>query len=210
MKVLVTGAGGFLGKRVCELLTKKKYQWVIIDRKSNNLLSKVTVGRYSNDRFDVIIHMAGITSLNKRRIHGTYNDNVIMAKNMAKIFNNAGANKMIFVSSNAVNYRVDSFARSKRRAEEILIKEVPNLLILRPKLIVGEGSPEVKLMHTWLKRLPFIPYLIYPGWQFDPVNVDQLAERVAAAVDSKEIGVITVSGNKVGIREFLLRQRDGI
>ena len=198
------GANGFLGSRVFQLLSKlNKVEIIRLDRQNDDLLSRLTVDKYQNKQIGMIIHMAGITSMNISRLGGGYEANVQMAKNIVKIAKGNPTKKIIFISSNAVNYRIDKFANSKKKAEKILKDGFDKVLILRPKLIIGKRSPEIEWLKKWLLKFRFIPYLIWPGWKFDPIEVDLLAKKIVMETESKQTGAKTIGGKKIGVRSFL-------
>ncbi len=58
MKVLVTGASGFLGKTLCPLLEKRGDEVVGISSKTCNLLDRDALNQFSKGSFDRIYHLA--------------------------------------------------------------------------------------------------------------------------------------------------------
>lgn len=61
MKILVTGASGFLGRFLCQALSIEGHQVIGLDSKTCNLLKEDSLHAYNPLRFDQIFHLAAWT-----------------------------------------------------------------------------------------------------------------------------------------------------
>jgi len=188
MRVLVTGSNGLLGRKVVAGLRMKGIDVIGWTRQDGDLTDKGLVNKLERLSFDQVIHLAGV-------IHGNFEENVEMMKNIIAVAKKKKVNRMIFVSSNAVNYRFDNYARSKREAEKMLIDSGLNYVVIRPTLFSDPESKEEKRL-GWVGRL----IKIVPGIRdcFRPIKVDELVKIIEGTVLSKEQGVLTVRGRWLG------------
>ena len=103
--VLLTGASGFLGTRVQNLLVERRYHLRVLTRKPDMVLFSVsyTVGdladasafRKAVDNVDVVIHVAG----EKRALSRFWLVNVQGTKNLLDVAVNDGVERFVHVSS---------------------------------------------------------------------------------------------------------------
>ena len=115
LKVLVTGANGFVGSHIVEALLAKKHQVTCVVRKTSDLswISPLPLfykyGDLTDEKFldicvkdaDVVVHCAGIVrAMNKEEY---FKSNVDCTKNLcdAVLCANPGLKKFIFISSQA-------------------------------------------------------------------------------------------------------------
>ncbi|AKL97689.1 NAD-dependent epimerase/dehydratase family protein [Endomicrobium proavitum] len=115
MRILLTGANGFVGSHVAEALVEQKHEVTAIVRKTSNLawLSSLPLiykyGDLSDKRFleicskdaDVVIHCAGVVRAMDK--DGYFKSNVDYTKNFceAVLASNPNLKKFIFISSQA-------------------------------------------------------------------------------------------------------------
>jgi UDP-glucose 4-epimerase len=110
VKVLVTGAGGFLGRNLGDSL-RQQYDVFAPSRAELDLLDEDAVRRYLNQHhFDAVVHAATVRA--NRRIGappGLMQQNCRMFFNLAR--NSADFGKLLFLSSGAVYDRRSPVAR---------------------------------------------------------------------------------------------------
>ncbi|MDO9181581.1 MAG: NAD-dependent epimerase/dehydratase family protein [Bacteriovorax sp.] len=118
-KVLITGAGGFLGSYIARELLKKNYQVFSFSRTEYTFLKELGVTQRLGDLknfedvnnalvdIDAIIHTAGMVG-----IWGRYDDfyatNVIGTQNILKAAMNHGIKKLVYTSTPSVAFGRDS------------------------------------------------------------------------------------------------------
>ncbi len=169
MKILITGASGFVGSNLINYLEAKKYDLIKVSRRDKkgfvklDNLNKKYDWKNTLKGCDIVVHLAGrahifknpskkeLEEINEVNFHGTIN----LARQAAKF----GVKKFIFLSSSKVNGEktlnnskfketdkfipIDPYAKSKYKAEislkKIALKTKLSIVIIRPPIIYGPG-----------------------------------------------------------------------
>lgn len=157
MRIIVTGASGFVGRPLCKRLIKDHHEVTVIDR------DQVDIEAIQGRDFDVLIHLAGRAHV----LHDTASDiyqayadvNINYTQKIAELARALNVRRFIFLSSikvngestlepiteNDVENPLDAYAETKLIAENNLksffMDSNTELLIIRPPLVYG---PDVK------------------------------------------------------------------
>tara|TARA_B100001540_G_scaffold299617_1_gene304285 strand:- start:146 stop:1024 length:879 start_codon:yes stop_codon:yes gene_type:complete len=163
-KILITGASGFLGHSVSNLLsTNKKYEIIPIGRKIKHWNSKYIkknlkffdfkknkISKFGN--LDTIIHCAGLHGDDKNKWEEYYKNNVLITKN---IIDSNNFKKLIFISTFSVlsdkkkfrdlvdpcnNYGLSKYIAEKLIEYKSKIKNNTKFIIIRFPTIIGQNS----------------------------------------------------------------------
>lgn len=167
MKIAISGANGFIGKKLTKSLEDKGFNIIKIRRKKDN--SGVLTNRFLLNlkdinylkEVDIVIHCAArVHQLreNKEKVAEMYQEsNVKNTKELAEISAQLGVKKFIFLSTIKVNGEEtkknecfdekslenpsDIYAKSKYAAEKelILLNKKLKIIIIRPPLVYGPG-----------------------------------------------------------------------
>lgn len=196
MKVLITGAGGFIGANLASLLATQ-FEVVAPSRSELDLLDAPTVSAFlAGHRFDAIIHAA--TERSNRKIGASrelFFHNCRMFFNLAR--NETLFGKMLFLSSGAVYDRPfmpprvsegffdrhvpeDDYGFSKYVCAKS-IGAFPNVYELRLFGVFGPGeSWEVRFISNACCRAIWdLPIVIRRNARFDYLDVADLSEILA-------------------------------
>lgn len=207
MVILVTGATGFVGKRVCNMLLQNNHKIRIISRTPSTefddvIVSDLSVDSINKNIFDnvsTVIHLAGYAHDVKSK--GNKEDylklNVQASKKLAEIAKNCGVSSFIYLSSTKAGPNND-FTSSEKEAEglygeskrsaEIAILDVASssnmrINIIRPALIYGPNvKGNLKLMITGIKQ-GWFPPLPFNDNKRSMVHVDDVARCIAHLED---------------------------
>ncbi|MCU1486945.1 MAG: NAD-dependent epimerase/dehydratase [Actinomycetia bacterium] len=185
--VLVTGASGFLGRRVVRGLADRGHEPVGFVRSSaaadvvRSAGGGVVVGDLDDpatlDRAhaevgpDQIVHVASLGFGH--------------AEAMVQAAEGAGVARTVFVSTTAVLTRLDAGSKSVRLAAEATIAASSlDWLVLRPSMIYGApGDRNMERLLRYLARGGVVPMPGGGRGLQQPVHVDDLAAAVVATLD---------------------------
>ena len=143
MKILITGAYGFVGTNLCRYLTGKGHECHALDipaakRDDVPYAAFFTWDALPSERYDAVVHLAGKAhDLKKVASEQSYFDiNVGLTE---KIFNavQGKTERFVFFSSSKAAANGNAYGRSKLAAEEFLGGRA---IVLRPAMIHGPGN----------------------------------------------------------------------
>jgi NADH dehydrogenase len=190
--VVITGANGFVGKKIGEFLSKNGFQVVSIVRngkkKTINFGQVVTTKTFSENNlvskikgFDVLLHFIG---QGKQTVNSDYEQvNVSLTKNMINLCKKAKIKKIIYISGLGTNeYTTLGYFISKYKAEQEIIHSGLDYTIFRASYIIGKyDDPLSKNLLAQMKKSK----IIIPGsgnYRFQPIFIDDVAKVVLKSI----------------------------
>ncbi|MBI2105462.1 NAD(P)-dependent oxidoreductase [Candidatus Woesearchaeota archaeon] len=183
MKILITGATGFVGKNLLKAIDKD-YDVRILSRKK---LDRKNV--YIGDLFDknvlleatkvdIVIHLAGITKGDVMKVNSIGTKNLIEAC----IVNNV--EKFIFISSYNSILKT-RYGESKKSAEDYVRDSGLKYIIFRPTVIYGpENNKDIDMLAKMIKKYSIA---IIPGngeVKLQPLFVNDLVNAILKVIKS--------------------------
>lgn len=166
MKILVTGAAGFIGGHLYTQLAERRHTVIPVDKRHGSSTVDADFLHYVMDRArpDVIVHLGAScsTRVSLRDPAADFHDNAVGTFNVAEAARQAGGIPVLFTSSVKVHPGADGkvapLGLSKRVGEDYLrlygsLYGLPHV-ILRPSTVYGpdqDGSPEAGWV-TWFLR----------------------------------------------------------
>jgi len=220
---LVTGATGFIGKRVVDYLRSKNEHFRIVSRQKLKSKDSVVCDLFQKQipdsilqGVDVVIHLAGYThdTQNKSKVEHLYRTiNVNATVQLAELAAQHGVKRFIFVSSvkaggfaiagqcmteNKQGKPEGVYGKTKREAElrllEIGRQSRMHIAIVRPSLVYG---PSVKgnlcMMLSGIER-GWFPPLPEVGNRRSMIHVDDLVRAIfLVAEDARANGEIYIA-----------------
>ncbi len=212
--VAVTGANGFVGKNVREILWKNRVNVLGISRKnfvkyptetkvkSKNLLEQQLQKKLKNS--DALIHLIGI---GRESPKSTFEEiNVDLTKNAIKTCKKCGIKKIIYISglgvskSNTSNYFI-----SKYRAEQEIINSGLDYTIFRASYIIGKTDHLTKSLSKQMKK----GTIVIPGsgrYRLQPIFVEDVAKIILEAILEKKFSnkiLDLVGPRKISFEDFV-------
>ncbi len=212
MKIMITGANGFIGKSLCgslpQYLDSPELMAVVRNATST---TEVSVGNIDSDTnwkpllagVDAVVHAAAQASVSNTRPESIWQTNVLGTLNLAQQAAKAGVKRFVFLSSVKVHGESsktgepftegspkrpeDLYAQSKLAAEEGLLSLAQDskmdVVILRLPLVYGPGvKGNFCLMMDWVKKRVPLP-LGMLGNQRSLLSVGNLVDVVGLCLN---------------------------
>jgi nucleoside-diphosphate-sugar epimerase len=209
MKILVTGATGFVGAHLVRLLAAQGHEVFALVRPTtpSDWLQELGVTRLYGDlehgppggypNFDAVIHVAGcIKASSKKEFYrvntqGTQSliralgeiGRFVLVSSLAARGPNAGVDDLLGIGP------VSHYGKSKLGAEDVALMSLPKdkLVIVRPPAVYGPGDRETLAIFKILKRGRFPVFgNAIPKMSF--VHIDDLCRALSAAATSPFAG----------------------
>lgn len=230
-KILITGATGFVGSKLTEILESKRCvvrrgaQHHFSDYFEIEDLDAATNWDMAFSDIETVIHLAGLAhNANKFTAEEYENVNVLGTVALAKAAADSGVKRFVFVSSIGVNgtetqskpfssYMIakphNVYAYSKLNAEQALKKIQADtgleVVIVRPSLVYGSAAPgNFGLLVKLIRNVSFLPFGLTRNKR-DFISVQNLANLlVTCASHHNAVGhtFLASEGETVSIKEF--------
>ena len=206
--VAVTGATGFLGRRLVKVLAEQGWTVRVLARRDIadpawlGLEPQLVIGDLANikalaalcDGARVVVHVAGLIKARSRAVFDRAN--VEGSRQVALAAKAAGA-RMILVSSLAAREpHLSDYAGSKRGAEDAAREIIGgDLTIVRPPAIYGPGDIETFRLFKMASESPILPVLD-PKARMAWIHADDAAALIAHLVKTPRPGLLSLSDNR--------------
>lgn len=199
--VFVTGAGGFIGRTLLpRLLAAPGIRVKALFRRSGaaataagELGAEIVTGdllqpsgwRSALEGVDTVVHLAAATG---RAAPADYERaNVRATRKLLAASRVAGVRRFLYVSTIAAGYADQSYypyARTKARAEALVVQSGLAFAIVRPTLVLGADSP----IWLTLRKIAGLPVIPLPqkgrAVSVQPVHVDDVARGIALVLET--------------------------
>ncbi len=199
MRIAITGATGFIGKRLVEYL-EPNHSVIAIGRDANRLntlFSNVETFTYTElkpalNEVEIVIHLAAALPNAALDEAGFREANVVLTKEIAREAKSAGAK--LFINAATLGWSDNAYTRTKYEAEIFLNSEVDlPVFHMRLPYVYGERYPN-KL--SWLNKLPRpLPDFLFNilGALRPSVHVDAICVAVSEVIAKRPTGENIVS-----------------
>lgn len=223
MRILLLGAGGFIGRHILSQLVAHGHQVTAVVRDATGLTEAfpgIAIERRDLARFtraedwgdllsgvDAIVNAAGV-------LRGPDMDaiHVVMPRALYAAASTARVGRIVLLS--AISARPDvatDYSRSKLAGEAALRGSGLAWTILRPSLVYGDGSYGGTSLLRGMAGLPWCVPLPGSGdFAFTPIHVGDLARAVCLACESDALAACTlepVGPETLCLRDLLARYR---
>ncbi len=210
----ILGGGGFIGRYLVRILTKKNYRCIVFTRKpfqKGYLKTQATPGaieliEWNENNFselkeaiknsDIVINLIGI--LYETRKQKFYNIHSGIPEAVSKICSESDVKKFIHVSAIGASETSKSlYQKSKYQGEVKALNNFKNTVIVRPSVVCGTEDNFTNLFSK-LSFLPVIP-IVGINYNFQPILVTDVADAIAQAIETKgnEGKIYEIGGPKV-------------
>jgi uncharacterized protein YbjT (DUF2867 family) len=190
LKIVVTGASGFIAKNLRKYLSEKNTELISISRndfKNFKCETKIITKDYEEKNLlkkiqnsDALIHLIGI---GKQSVNNDYDMiNTDLTTHVVNLSKKARVKKIIFLSGLGVSPNTSSgYFISKYNAEKQIIDSGLNYTVFRPSYIVGQDD----LFSKNLKKQIKSGEIIIPGsgkYSIQPIHVSDVVKVIFESV----------------------------
>ena len=226
MRVLVTGANGFIGRHITAALLASGHDvaaavraaaevrrafpevTVIAADMNADTAAEAWVPRLAG--VDAVVNCAGI--LQGSRGQSIEAVHYLGPKALFDACARCGVRRVVQISAiSADDAAGTAYARTKKQADDYLRGLDLDWIVLRPSLVYGAGSHGGTSLLRALAALPFAIPLVGRGDQvFQPIHMDDLTAAVVRCLEAPDLGRVTldpVGPDTLTAKEILLRLR---
>ena len=199
MRVLITGATGFVGRAVCEAVVREGHSVRGMARGSRSqALETPDVGmdwfrgsvlspddlRRALQGCDAVIHLVGIIGeIGGQTFERVHQEGTLRVVDAAL---SSGVRRMIHMSALGTRpAAVSRYHQTKWAAEEAVRGSGLDWTVFRPSVIYGPGDGFVNLFARMSRWSPVLPVIGRGTALLQPVSVDGVARAFARALDSQ-------------------------
>jgi len=198
MKILLTGATGYIGKRLLPVLVDMGYNVVCCVRDKNkfnpiasikekidiievDLISKETLANIPLD-IDVAYYLVHSMSSSK------YYDELekLSALNFREAINKTNAKQVIYLSGIINSPKLSKHLNSRKNVEIELSKGTFALTTVRAGIIIGSGSASFEIIRDLVEKLPI---MIAPKWlntKCQPIGISDVIKILIGILNNTE------------------------
>ena len=216
MVILLTGATGFIGRRLSAGLRAAGHRVIAASRHPENNDSVVADFTRDLDADTWMAKLAGVDAVINAvgiiREQGAQTFDNIHTRAPKALFAacvKAGVKKVIQISALGADAGTTRYFTSKHAADEYLEKLPIAWTIVQPSLVFGRGGSSAALF-TLLASLPVTPLPGGGSQQVQPIHVDDVVAAIRELVESSEMNgrrVALVGPEPISLQEFLRRLR---
>lgn len=220
MKILLTGANGYIGKRLLPVLISKDHQVKAVVRNKNTLhLSKDEEGQVEVLEADFL----DAESLKKLPqdidvayflMHSLSNNSGELSKmeraiadNFVSYIDNSSAKQVIYLGGISNDEKLSKHLTSRLMTENILQQSKVPLTVLRAAIIIGSGGASFEIIRDLVEKLPV---MVAPKWlktKCQPIGVRNVIHYLSESAANEELynQVFDIGGPEVlTYKEMLL------
>ncbi len=228
MKILLTGANGFIGRHILARLVAARHEVVPAVRhpdETDRLLPKPTSIKVDLNQdvtpeiwlprlvgVDAVINCAGVLQGSRKQNIAAIHSEAPIA--LFRACAAAGVRRVIQISAiSAVEGAGTAYAASKKRADDFLAASGDALdwIVLRPSLIYARDAYGGTALFRALAALPLTIPLVGNGEQvFQPIHVDDLADTVLHVLSTPSLSakiIDPVGPDRLTLRRILIDLR---
>jgi len=173
MRILLTGANGYIGMRLLPELIEQGHEVICAVRNKNRFSSKELIDQVEIVEIDFLedsetpekIKNIDIAYYLIHSMSGNTKDfdsqEAEAAKNFNKLMSQTSVKQVIYLSGMVNQDKLSKHLKSRKAVEDILYEGDFHLTVLRAAIIVGSGSSSFEIIRDLCEKLPL---MVTPQW----------------------------------------------
>ncbi|MDP1620870.1 MAG: SDR family oxidoreductase [Bacteroidales bacterium] len=195
MKILLTGATGYIGKRLLPVLLGSGHEVVCCVRDTN----RFNAGRFRSEKLGVIevdflieeelsripgdIEAAFYLIHSMATISGSFEEmEATSAENFKKRLEQTQVRQVIYLSGIVNEKELSKHLSSRKNVEDILTSRKYALTTLRAGIIVGSGSASFEIIRDLVEKLPVMVAPRWLGTKCQPIAIRNVVEFLSGVL----------------------------
>ena len=198
MKILLTGATGYIGQRLIPVLLEQGHQVVCCVRNKNRFnLKPYATKKISVVESDLTVEEtlgnlpfdidAAYYLVHSMSTSGDFSQKEeLSARNFADYIKRTTARQIIYLSGIVNEKELSAHLSSRHNVETILQESHKNLTTLRAGIIVGSGSASFEIIRDLVEKLPV---MVAPKWlhtKCQPIAIRNVIQFLSGVLDKPE------------------------
>ena len=199
MKVLLTGATGYIGKRLLPVLVDRGYSVICCVRDKNKFYTessntaKIEVIEIDLTRKDTLINIPKDIDFAYYLVHSmstskNYSElEKISAINFREALNKTNAKQVIYLSGIVNSQSLSKHLNSRKNVEIELSRGKYALTTVRAGIIIGSGSASFEVIRDLVEKLPV---MIAPKWlktKCQPIGISDVIKTLTGIIENEEV-----------------------
>lgn len=198
MKILLTGATGYIGKRLLPALIDLGHEVVCVVRDK----ARIDISAYKDAKIDIVeanlIQSDTMQFLPKdidiayylvhsMSAHGDFSEiELKSADNFTKYLDTTSAKQLIYLSGIVNEKELSTHLKSRKAVEERLSEGKIAATVLRAGIIIGSGSASFEIIRDLVEKLPI---MVAPKWlktRCQPIAIRNVIEFLTGVIGKAE------------------------
>lgn len=196
MKILLTGATGYIGKRLLPVLLEQGHEVVCCVRDQNRfptegIYTHPNISLFEVDFLKEVTYSENIQNIDAAYylIHSMSSDDTDFAKleaksatNFMKLIGPTSAKQIIYLGGIANENELSKHLASRKHVEGILSNSEIPLTAIRAGIIVGSGSASFEIIRDLVEKLPV---MVAPKWlktKCQPIAIRNVLEYLSGVL----------------------------
>jgi uncharacterized protein YbjT (DUF2867 family) len=203
MRILVTGASGFIGARLIPKLAAQGHELRALSRDP----ARIAVGAAKLVQGDVLtgaglsvalqdVEVAYYLIHSMERTHppGAFPERERLgARRFAAAARRAGVRRIVYLGGPLpATARASAHLVSRVEVEQILMSEIPDSVTLRASIVIGAGSRSFRLLVRLVERMPVLALPAWHAKRVQPIDARDVTAMLIAAASVSEVGGLSL------------------